>query len=246
MPTIAQLREQALALLNMQSAQNVNAVLAAAIVAKNHGAPLSPSLTQQQLLDAAAYLVGQAKSDLEAITVNQWMQFLQNASGGLQSVVAGSGISVDDSDQLNPVISATGSGSGNIAIVDSGEFTVDWTAVFGGLTGALHGGQCFEAQFDVISGFSGPREPGDILLVWSADLSQAEGNGGTHVSKKLPITVGIRGSSETYSDWRVVFHTMPCPDTADLSPGFRPYDYHSSVTDSAAETYLFAVLRAVT
>ena len=221
MPTAAQLRADALALINMASAQNVNAVMAAAVVAKNQGSPLEPTLTQQQLLDASAYLVTQPQSDLAAITVQQWMVFLKNIGSG-------------------------GGGSGNLAIVDSGDFTVDWTTAFGGLTGALHGGQCFEAQFDTISGFSGPREPGDILLVWSADLSQAEGNGGTHVSKKLPITVGIRGSSGTYSDWRVVFHTMPCPDTADLSPGFRPYDYHTNVTDSATETYLFAVLRAVT
>jgi hypothetical protein len=36
---------------------------------------------------------------------------------------------------------------------------------------------------------------------------------------------------------------MPCPDTSDLTPGFRPYNYHSSVTDSAEESYAFVVLR---
>jgi hypothetical protein len=227
----------------MASAQNVNAVLAAGVVAKNEGTPLDPTLSTQELLDASAYLVTQPQSDLNAITVQQALALLQNA-GGVSSVVAGTNVTVDNTDPANPVISATGGGGGgDVAVIDAGTFTVDWDTEFGGLTSALHGGQCFEAQFDLISGFSGPRQAGDVLLVWNTDLSQAEGNGGTHVSKKIPITVGLRGATDTYADFRVIFHTMPCPDTSDLTPGFRPYNYHSSVTDSAEESYAFVVLR---
>jgi hypothetical protein len=121
---------------------------------------------------------------------------------------------------------------------------VDWVTAFAGLTSGLHGGQCFEAQFDLICGFSGPRQAGDVLLVWNTDLSQAEGdNTGTYVSKKVPITVGLRGATGTYADFRVIFHTMPCADLVDLEPGFRPYDFNSAVTSSAEESYAYVVLR---
>jgi hypothetical protein len=248
MPTNAEIRADAQALLVMASVQNLNAVLAAALVAKNDGAPLASTLTTQQLLDASAYAMNNAPSDLLSITVNQWMKFLENASGGLQSVVAGSGVTVDDTDPLNPVVSATGGGggAGSIVLLESDTFSVNWVTVFGGLTSGLHGGQCFEAQFDLISGASGTREATDILLVWSTDLSQAEGSSGSDRSKKIPIAVGIRGSAGTYADWRVIFHTMPCPDTSDLTPGFRPYNNASGVTISATETYRFAIYRVQT
>ena len=241
MSTAQELRSDALALINMASAQNVNAVLAAGVVAKNEGTPLDPTLSTQELLNASAYLVTQPQSDLHAITVQQALALLQNA-GGVSSVVAGANVTVDNTDPANPVISAS-AGGGNVAVVDAGTFTVDWATAFGGLTSGLHGGQCFEAQFDLISGVSGPRQDGDVLLVWNTDLSQAEGNGGTHVSKKIPLSVGLRGATDTYADFRVIFHTMPCPDTSDLSPGFRPYDYHDSATNSAEESYAFVVLR---
>lgn len=240
MPTAAELRTDALALLNMASEQNVDAVLTAALVAKNGGVPLSPNLTTQQLLDASAYVVTQAKSDLHAITVNQWMKFLQNA-GGVASIVPGSGITVDNTDPANPVVSAI---AGNMSAIDWGSpITVDWNTVFGGNAASLAGGQCFEAQFDLLTGLNAPREEGDMLVMWPTDLSQSEGNGGTHKSKKIPIAFGIRGNTGTYADFRVIFHVMPAPETTDIVPGLRLYDYHHSNTDSDPQTYQYTVVR---
>ena len=42
------------------------------------------------------------------------------ATGGLESVVAGSGISIDDTDPLNPIISATGGGGGTVDSIVAG------------------------------------------------------------------------------------------------------------------------------
>jgi len=54
-------------------------------------------------------------------------------SGVVESIVAGTGISVDDTDPAHPVVSATGSGSGDVTGPASS--TADRIAVFDGTTG---------------------------------------------------------------------------------------------------------------
>lgn len=56
---------------------------------------------------------------------------------GVQSIVAGTGISVDDTDPANPIVSATGGGGGSGDVVGPASSGADRIAVFDGTTGKL-------------------------------------------------------------------------------------------------------------
>ena len=55
-----------------------------------------------------------------------WCKLKNNVSGGIQSIVAGTNVTIDNTDPLNPVVSATGGGSGGgVQSVQSGSNNVE-------------------------------------------------------------------------------------------------------------------------
>ena len=68
-------------------------------------------------------------------TTDGWEDDPAGGGGGVSSVVAGTGINVDSTDPANPIVSATGSGSGDV--VGPASATADAVPLFDGATGKL-------------------------------------------------------------------------------------------------------------
>jgi hypothetical protein len=73
--------------------------------------------TNKLIIPNKNYTPTQQKYGQDMRTIEQW------ASGSVRSVVAGTNVSVDDTDPQNPVVSSTGSGGGYASLTGPGETT---------------------------------------------------------------------------------------------------------------------------
>jgi len=71
-----------------------------------------------QLSDVPSSYLGEANQHLAVNALETGIDFVTPGGGGVSSVVAGTGIAVDNTDPANPVVSATG-GPGGFAITET-------------------------------------------------------------------------------------------------------------------------------
>lgn len=76
-----------------------------------------PDAKITQLPNATLPLAGTEKAEIVQGGVNKQVDVSELGTPGIQSIVAGTNVTVDDSDPLNPIINASGGGSGTVESV---------------------------------------------------------------------------------------------------------------------------------
>lgn len=118
-----------------------------------------------------------------------WEQ-LTSGAVGVQSIVAGSGIAVDDTDPANPVVSAAGAGSGDV--VGPGSSVDNTLPRFNGSTGkAIQSSGVAVTDNDEISGYRGHvnRQTGTTYTLQAADSGKI-----VELANSAAITVTLPNS----------------------------------------------------
>jgi hypothetical protein len=139
-----------------------------------------------------------APSDGDVLTWNDTAGAWEPAAGGggsgiVESIVAGTGINVDDTDPANPVVSATGSGSGDV--VGPGSSVDNTLPRFDGTGGkTLQGSGVAVTDNNEISGYRGHlnAQTGTTYTLQASDSGKiVECTNGSAITVTLPNSLGV-------------------------------------------------------